>query len=88
MTDQENIVFSALSRGRLIFPHLQEMRKLKKLSLAGLTDDENFRLRNLEAAHTKIKQKDAWFHSQMQAGDHGAAAKTAQAALKDLQDIP
>ena len=89
MSRVQDITAEALARGRLIFPHYDEMRQLQKLGKKGpLTKGESFRLAGLTEAHTKISQKDAWFHSQMLAGDHAAAALTAQAALKDLQEIP
>lgn len=88
MTDTQAVVFEALSRGRLVFPFRDEMAALRKTREAGpLTDDESERLRVLEGAFERIKAKDQWFHSAMQAGDIEAARHVAEAALAIMKEV-
>ena len=88
MTPQQNIVFSALARGRLIFPFKEERSELRARAAAGpLIEDEAARLTDLDEAFEDIKAKDQWFHSAMQSGDIEAAGKVAAEALDVLQEL-
>lgn len=89
MTDNQDLVFSALMRGRLIFPHFHELKTLRKMAKKGpLTGDEAGRFSNLEKAYAKVKAKDHGFNAAMKSGNLERAAHFAHGALKDLQEIP
>ncbi len=88
MTPEQNVVFSALARGRLIFPFREEMNALREQAARGpLIEDEAARLAVLSDAFEKIKKKDEWFHSAMEGGDMSAAGKIAAEALEMLRDL-
>ena len=88
MTPEQDLVFSALSRGRLIFPFRGELKALRKQSEIGpLIGGESERLAALSKAFDEIKVKDKWFHSAMEGGDTDTAARVAGEALKICEDL-
>ena len=86
MNFEENVVFSALARGRLIFPFRDEMSALRS-NQRPLIEDESARLTALSDAFEKIKIKDQWFHSAMQGGDWETAEKASKEAQAILEDL-
>ena len=86
MNFEENVVFSALARGRLIFPFRDEMSALRS-NQRPLIEDESARLTALSDAFEKIKIKDQWFHSAMQGGDIESAGKIAGEALSICEEL-
>ena len=88
MTPEQDAVFSALARGRLIFPFREELSELREMAKEGpLTDSESQRLIDLEGAFQTMIVKDKWFHSAIEGGDTETARKIAEEALKVCQEL-
>ena len=88
MTPEQEMVFSALARGRLIFPFRAELKELRAQSKAGpLIGGEAERLADLEAGFKEIIIKDKWFHSAMEGGDTKTARKYAEEAKEICADL-
>ena len=88
MTQEQDAVFSALARGRLIFPFKAERSALRATAKRrSLIDDEAERLSDLDGAFQTMLVKDKWFHSAMQAGDTETARRVAEEALAVCQEL-
>lgn len=78
MTDQENVVLEAVTRGRLIVPFREELLALRDEAKAGpLTGPEKSRLEILESAHEQVEGMDGAFHHAMEGGDYASAERIA-----------
>ena len=84
MTDTEEVVLTAISRGRLIFPQRTELEALRKED--ELTSAEQDRMSLLSGIEKKLEIKDQWFHSALASGDWTAAGKAAEDALRVIED--
>lgn len=82
MTDTEQVVLEAVTRGRLVVPFREELLALREEAQAGpLTGPEQARLEVLERAYAQVAGLDAAFHNAMELGDYTAADKVARQML-------
>lgn len=82
MTDTENVVLEAVTRGRLICPFREELLALREEAAAGpLTGPEKERLEVLERAYKQVEGLDDAFHKAMEAEDYNAAERVARDML-------
>lgn len=82
MTDNENVVLEAVTRGRLICPFREELIALRDEAAAGpLTGPETQRLAVLERAYEQVEGLDGAFHTAMEAEDYTAAERVARDML-------
>ena len=89
MDMNQQTVFEALSRARLIFPHQLEMWALRDEAKEGpLISDEADRLVVLEKAYKIVQGYDKTFHSALLKGNHNTALEAAEAAQAIIEDIP
>jgi hypothetical protein len=80
MSDVDDVVLEAVSRGRLIFPFMEELEALRK-TVGGLTEMEQARLARLEAAFEQVRGLDAAFHAAMAEQDLVTAEDIARRVL-------
>lgn len=83
MTDDQAKIFSALSRGRLIFPFHDERKALHDAKKdGGLTAREEDRKAVLDGVFSEFTAIDHAFHGALEAGDNEAALGAVAAALE------
>ena len=88
MTDESAEVLEALTRGRLIFPFLEEMNALRDEASAGpLLMDEKARLGELEKVFAEFEKHDKAFNAAYEAGHLELAQGHAQQALDLAQTL-
>lgn len=85
MTEEQQVVFSALATGRLPFPFDAERRAL--LGTNPRTSREAERLAALDAVAVRFKEHDATFRARMLSGDLGGADDAAGAAADLCSDF-
>ncbi len=83
MTEDSANVLEALTRGRLIFPFMEEMNALRDEAKAGpLLGSEKGRLAEIEAAYKEFAVHDEKFHAAYVSGNLDAAQMHAEMALR------
>lgn len=85
MNDDDAEVMEALTRGRLIFPFLEEMEGLR--AAGPLTVPEKARLGDLESAYSYMQTCDKKFNAAYERGDLEEALEAASKALGEMENL-
>ena len=89
MNEREEVVLEAAARGRLIFPYMEELTRLREERKIGpLTATEKERLAGLEEVFKEFSGLDRSFHAAMASGDLTTAERAAYQALTLLGLTP
>ena len=83
MNDDDAEVMEALTRGRLIFPFMEEMEGLR--AAGPLTAPEKVRLERLDKAYSYMKTCDEKFNAAYEAGNLEDAQAAAEKALGEME---
>lgn len=88
MTEESDEVLEALTRGRLIFPFMEEMVALQGEAKQGpLLANEKVRLGKIEATFIEFQKHDNGFNAAYESGDLDKALEHGQMGLAVAEDL-